>query len=383
MSNVTVTSDEYTNIQGVAVKKIKLTGKNLNTLMNEGKKVRAQVKMEFPKEVEELKNIEKVKPELVEEPKHEEDIPLYLHNRESKLEFDETALKERVAENYKNLANFETKSEKKPELVQKPNLNEKISRFERLLNTDVIIMQDKMDMFRKVFDEKQLKLKNAKQEQARYADSYRKMTNDEQAAKVDKELKEDRIKKMNNKDHFAYLTIGDNESGEVVEAISMVNESLKNLYNVNQVMYKEIVSKIEKYEFDKKEINKASERVGVEIHKYIDELNEFVDEKAPLLEEIIRIDNQYKDAQKESDRAIKDEYDAITEVENERVGINLNIPGEINQAIEQTQNNIPNLNIFENFRRAASEGGDEAAVDINDAFINNYEKQPVGYGRTA
>ncbi len=380
MSNVTIVNDEYTNIQGVAVKKIKVTRPNLNSILDESKASRVNVVVEQPKEVEFEKKVEEVKPEVVQDVKPVEEAPTYLNDHDSKTKeynIDETALKERVAENYKNLANFDRRLEKKSEPVQKPNLNEKVANFEKLLATDVVIMQDKMDMFRKVFDEKQAKLTNAKQEQARFADSYRKTSNEEQNAKADKEVKENRTRIMNNKDHFTYLTIGENESGQIVEAISAVNESLKNLYNVNQSLYKEIIARIEKYEFDKKEINKASEKAGSEIHKYAAELSRFIDEKTPLLEDIIKVDNQYKDAQKESDRAIKDEYDAITEEENAKVGINLTIPTEQEPVRDLNQA----MSIFENFRRAASEGGDEA-VDINENFMNDYD-EPASFRRTA
>ena len=380
MSNVTIVNDEYTNIQGVAVKKIKVTRPNLNSILDESKASRVNVVVEQPKEVEFEKKVEEVKPEVVQDVKPVEEAPTYLNDHDSKTKeynIDETALKERVAENYKNLANFDRRLEKKSEPVQKPNLNEKVANFEKLLATDVIIMQDKMDMFRKVFDEKQAKLTNAKQEQARFADSYRKTSNEEQNAKADKEVKENRTRIMNNKDHFTYLTIGENENGQIVEAISAVNESLKNLYNVNQSLYKEIIARIEKYEFDKKEINKASEKAGSEIHRYAAELSRFIDEKTPLLEDIIEVDNQYKDAQKESDRAIKDEYDAITEEENAKVGINLTIPTEQEPVRDLNQA----MSIFENFRRAASEGGDEA-VDINENFMNDYD-EPASFRRTA
>lgn len=380
MSNVTIVNDEYTNIQGVAVKKIKVTRPNLNSILDESRASRVDSVVEPPKEVEFDKKVEEIKPEVVKDVKPVEETPTYLNDHDSKTKeynIDEIALKERVAENYKNLANFDRKPEKKPEPVQKPNLNEKIAKFEKLLATDVVIMQDKMDMFRKVFDEKQAKLTNAKQEQARFADSYRKTSNEEQNAKADKEVKENRTRIMNNKDHFTYLTIGENENGQIVEAISAVNESLKNLYNVNQSLYKEIIARIEKYEFDKKEINKASEKAGSEIHKYAAELSRFIDEKTPLLEDIIEVDSQYKDAQKESDRAIKDEYDAITEEENAKVGINLTIPTEQEPVRDLNQA----MSIFENFRRAASEGGDEA-VDINENFMNDYD-EPVSFRRTA
>ncbi len=376
MSNVTVVSDEYTNIQEVAVKKIKVTKPNLGTMMDEGKNSRAAAapKVEEPVKVQE---IEEVKPKVVEEPKNEE-MPLYMNSREYKpkdIGFDETAIKEKIAENYKNLANFDKKPETKIEPVQKLNLNEKIAKFEKLLGADVIIMQDKMEMFRKVFNEKNGKVQDAKAEQAKYADAFIKAKNEEQTARTDKEVKEARTKQMNNKDHFVYLTVGENEAGEVVEAIRYVNESLKNLYNINQNLYKEAVAKIEKCEADKKEINKASEKAGTEIHKYVAELSKFIDDKTPLLEEIIKVNNQYKTMQKESDKAIKDEYEAITEEENAKIGINLNTEPQ-----DVIPNINPEMNAFENFSQAASEGGNEAAVGTYDNFMNDFGDMDV-YGR--
>lgn len=377
MSKVTAINDEYTDIQEVAVKKIKLPKGNLDNLIDEGKKSRiaAAPKVEKPVKVQE---IEEVRPKVVEEPKHEE-MPLYMNSHEYKpkdIEFDETAIKEKIAENYKNLANFDKKTEAKMEPVQKPNLNDKIAQFEKLLGTDVIIMQDKMDMFRKVFNEKNGKVQDAKAEQAKYADAFIKAKNEEQAARADKEVKEARTKQMNNKDHFVYLTVGENEVGEVVEAIRYVNEALKNLYNINQNLYKEAIARIEKCESDKKEINQSSEKAGNEIHKYVAELSRFIDEKTPLLEEIIKVNNQYKTMQKESDKAIKDEYEAITEEENAKIGISLN-----NGSQDVIPNINPGMNAFENFRQAASEGGNEAAVGTYDNFMNDFEDVGI-YGRT-
>lgn len=377
MSKVTAINDEYTDIQEVAVKKIKLPKGNLDNLIDEGKKSRiaATPKVEKPVKVQE---IEEVRPKVVEEPKHEE-MPLYMNSHEYKpkdIEFDETAIKEKIAENYKNLANFDKKTEAKMEPVQKPNLNDKIAQFEKLLGTDVIIMQDKMDMFRKVFNEKNGKVQDAKAEQAKYADAFIKAKNEEQAARADKEVKEARTKQMNNKDHFVYLTVGENEAGEVVEAIRYVNEALKNLYNINQNLYKEAIARIEKCESDKKEINQSSEKAGNEIHKYVAELSRFIDEKTPLLEEIIKVNNQYKTMQKESDKAIKDEYEAITEEENAKIGISLN-----NGSQDVIPNINPGMNAFENFRQAASEGGNEAAVGTYDNFMNDFEDVGI-YGRT-
>lgn len=375
MNNVTVINDVYTNIQGVGVKKIKLTEPNLRTLFGEAKKVKVVAE-------EPIKEIEEVKP-VVEE-KHDEEVPIHFFsgNMKKNYDFDEVAIKEKVAENYKNLANFEKKEEKKVEVAPKTRVTEK--EFEKLLSTDVVIMQDKMDKFRSVFNEKQTKLKDAKLNQARLADSFQKVSSDQQNAKFDSEVKKKRISEMKNAEHFAYLEIGKDEDDRMIEAVRLADNALKNLYNVNQVIYKETIAKIEQYENDKNTINKESEKVRAEISKSSEDLNKFMENNEPLIREIIKINEKYKDAEVETEKAIGDEYNALTRVKNTEVGINLSFPEEnVTPVIEPVQNNIPNINIFENFRRADSQGGSESAVGINDIFGNNYDEQSAGYRRAA
>ena len=81
--------------------------------------------------------------------------------------------------------------------------------------------------------------------------------------------------------------------------------------------------------------------------------------------------------QKESDKAIKDEYEAITEEENAKVGIHIN-----NESAPVIPSINPDMSVFENFRPAASEGGNEAAVGINDSFMNELNREFDMYGRT-
>lgn len=385
MSNETIVYGNYENIQGVRDgKKIKVPDAKIVNIRKAAKTVKAPEINEViaePKEV--VTKVEEKAPEVVEEPRKEE-MPLYMNSinnmnnepqKPQSFEFDGNAIKEKVGENYKNLANFDKKMENKTDAVQKLNLNDKIVKFEKLLDSDVIIMQDKIEMVKKIYDRIKGKLQSAKEEQAKCAEAYRTATKEVEAAKFDIEIKKKRTEEMNRKDCFSYLTVGENEVGEIVKAIRDVNESLKGLYNVNQSLYKDAAAKIEKYESDKKEINKSSEKVGSEIHKYVEELTKFINEKTPLLEEIIKVNNQYKTMEKESDKLIKDEYEELTREESKEIGINLNTGN---------QDVIPNINtatmndIFENFgnfRQAASEGGNEAAVGI-------YE-EPVSYRRAA
>ena len=381
MSNVTVYSEDYENIQGVAVKKIKVTAPNLKTLLEEGKKSRVVVepKVEEPKVSE--PEVEEVKPRVVEEikPQMPEEMPLYMNSREAKkdFEFDETALKEKVAENYKNLANYNKIPEKKTDSVQKLDLDEKINKIKKMLSTSITIMADKKEMIEKVFNVKSKALQDAKAKKSECADEYRRVSDKEQKSKNNKKTIEDRLRFMNDKKNFLYLTIGESEDNEMVSAISGTNESLKYLYNINQKHLKLSNEKIDECENRKKEINKASEEIGLEIAKAIDELSKFIDEAVVILENIIRVNNQYEEAVNKSE-VIANEYNAIAEEENAKVGININT---------ESQDVIPNINqsmnVFENFRQAASEGGNEAAVGINDSFMNSFEQELNMYGRAS
>lgn len=386
---VTLYDEEYDNIQSLPDKKIKVQSPKFKSLVMKGQKVRVANlrKPELEPQEVTLKAPEEIKP-VVEEPiKHFEEEPMHFYGADlkSKFDFDENAIKEKVAENYKKTVDITKREERKLDIAPKAKINEKD--FERLLSTEVAIMDDKMEKFRQVFAEKQSKLKEAKEDQARYADSFQKVSNEQQVARADSETKKKRIVEMKKAENFAYLEIGKDEDDRMAEAIRLADNALKNLYNVNQVIYKEALAKIEQCENDKNMINTESEKVRAEIRKASDDLNKFMENNEPLIKEIIKINEKYKDAEVETEKAIKDEYDALTKERNTNIGINLNIPETVetpvNEPIHNEINNMPNINPFENFRLAASEGGNEAAVGINDVFNNNYEEQHVGYGRAA
>ena len=385
---VTLYDEEYKNIQSLPDKKIKVQSPKFKSLIMKGQKVRVANlrKPELEPQEVTLKAPEEVKPVVDEPIKHFDEEPMHFYGADLKSEFnfDGNAIKEKIAENYKKTPDFNKKEERKIDIAPKAKVSEKD--FERLLSTEVVIMDDKMEKFRQVFAEKQTKLKEAKEDQARYADSFQKVSNEQQVAKADSETKKKRIAEMKKAENFAYLEIGKDEDDRMAEAIRLADNALKNLYNVNQIIYKEAIAKIEQCENDKNMINTASEKVRAEIRKASDDLNKFMENNEPLIKEIIKINEKYKDAEVETENAIKDEYDALTKERNASVGINLNIPEvaetPVNEPVQPEVNNIPNVNPFENFRLAASEGGNEAAVGINDA-INSYQEQPVGYGRAA
>lgn len=377
MSNFTLKRGELKNIQGVAVKKLKLKATDFENLKLEGEKlfvtepVIEEKSNEFEKFVQTEKELD-IRP-IVEEEKHEESVPSFLSkdDKSEKYSFDEVALKEKIAGKYGNLANLDKKEDKKTE-PEEHKITE--AEFEKLLSTDAVIMKDKIDKFRQVFNEKQNKLKQDKLDDAKYADSFQKTSNEEQVAKADREVKKKRTSEMKNAANFTYLEIGKDEDSRIVEAVRVADEALKNLYNVNQIVSKELDAKIEQYQNDKKEINRASEKIRFEIRKDAEDLNKFMKEKAPILEDIISVNAKYKDAEAESEKAIRDEYEALTKVKETSVN-------QVEQNIVSDQPvQIPNA--MENFKKVtAVQGMNDSLIGINDLYTDNMANENIIGGR--
>lgn len=377
MSNFTLKRGELKNIQGVAVKKLKLKATDFENLKLEGEKlfvtepVIEEKSNEFEKFVQTEKELD-IRP-IVEEPKQEESVPSFLSkdDKSEKYSFDEVALKEKIAGKYGNLANLDKKEDKKTE-PEEHKITE--AEFEKLLSTDAVIMKDKIDKFRQVFNEKQNKLKQDKLDDAKYADSFQKTSNEEQVAKADREVKKKRTSEMKNAANFTYLEIGKDEDSRIVEAVRVADEALKNLYNVNQIVSKELDAKIEQYQNDKKEINRASEKIRFEIRKDAEDLNKFMKEKAPILEDIISVNAKYKDAEAESEKAIRDEYEALTKLKETNVN-------QVEQNIVSDQPvQIPNA--MENFKKVtAVQGMNDSLIGINDLYTDNMANENIIGGR--
>ena len=115
MSNETIVYGNYENIQGVRDgKKIKVPDAKIVNIRKAAKTVKAP---EINEVIAELTKVEEKAPEVVEEPRKEE-MPLYMNSinnmnnepqKPQSFEFDGNAIKEKVGENYKNLANFDKK----------------------------------------------------------------------------------------------------------------------------------------------------------------------------------------------------------------------------------------------------------------------------------
>lgn len=377
MGNIKVLKDNYVNIQGVAVKKLKVRAADFENLQSEGLKV--EVEVEEVKAIE-PEEVEEVKPEPVKEEKHEEEMPSYFSGYDSKekeYNFDENELKERIAGNYKNLANFDKKEEKKSVVPKKPEIT--VEEFERLLNADILIMTDKQEMISKLYSEKQTKLNNAKLEQSKLTDIFQKLIKEEQVAKTQKESIEKRLTQMQKEELFPYLAQVSEEDNAIREAAGLLDEALKNYFNVNQVVLKELIAKIERLGNEKSRIDKSSEQVRGDIIRLSDELRKCIKDSTPLLKEMIKIDAQFKDAQKETDKVIKDEYEAL--VKEETVA-----PVMEEEPVMAPEPEIPTVvpNAFENFRKVtAVHGINDSVMGINDFFEGNMENKNNSERRVA
>lgn len=369
MNNVTVIKDEHTNIQEVAVKKIKLKGDDFKNLQLEGEKYEVEKSVEVKEEVvEEKKEIEPVKEKI--EVK-EKEVPSYVpnYNDDSKdYVIDEEKLKEKIAGNYGNLVSHDKKVEKKPE-EEKPKKISEVE-FEKLLQTSLTIMSPKMKMFEKVYNEKHDRLTKAKAEQSRLADLFQKLSGEEQVAKSLKETIEKRLELMNKKELFAYLDGKSGEDNSIVEAASLVDEALKNYFNVNKGSLKELIGKLEQLDSQKKKIDNEEKQVRSEISAASTDLNKYMTASEPLLNEMIKIDSQYQDAEKETDKAIKQEYEAL--VDEEKIG------EEVQVNSLETEEQVSVSNAMENFKKVT-------AVTSNGEMIigNNNQEEIMNSRRVA
>lgn len=367
MNNVKVITDEYVNIQGINVKKIKLAAHNLEIL----KRTKPDVERPI---IEEKKPISEIKPITAQNNVREEKVPSYLNNYENKV--NEREIKTRLEEKYGNHVKAERKEEKRETsvVVEKPKITE--TDFEKLLSSNVVIMEDKMEKFREVFKEKQTKLKEARLEQTKLADSFQRTSSDEQLAKTDNEFKKKRTAEMKKAEHFTYLEIGKDEDDRMIEAVRIADEALKNLYNVNQIIYKETSARIEQYENDKQIINQESEKVRGQIHSLSEELNKFMENNVSLINEIIKINEKYKNAEAESERAIGDEYDALTRDKETKVGVDSEVINNENVSYAP--------NIFDNYRQQGSNNQvNNDAFSMNNSYFEGQDFQNLSVGRTA
>lgn len=370
MNNVTVIKDEHTNIQEVAAKKIKLKGDDFKNLQLEGEKYEVEKSVEVEKEVvvEEKKEIEPVKEEKIEV--KEKEVPSYVphYNDDSKdYEIDEEKLKQKIAGNYGNLVSHDKKVEKKPEVEKPKKITE--GEYEKLLQSNLTIMSPKLKMFEKVYVGKHDRLTKAKAEQSRLADLFQKLSGEEQVAKSLKETIEKRLEQMNRKELFTYLDGKSGEDTSIVEAASLVDEALKNYFNVNKGSLKELNGKLEQLDNQKKKIDSEEKQVRAEISAASNDLNKYMTSSEPLLLEIIKIDSQYQDAEKETDKAIKDEYNAL--IDEEGIG------EEVQVNSLETGEQVSVSNAMENFKKvtAVTSNGDKILGD-------NFENQ-MNIGRVA
>lgn len=321
---------------------------------------------------EEVKFEDKIEVEKVKGTK-EQDLPFGNFEEhktvfnDHKPDFDEQEIKARIAGNYKNLAKFENKEEKK-------QTEEKINKvteadFEKLLTTNLTIMSDKINMFNKVYNEKKAKLKDAKLERDRLSDSFQKLSSKEQEAKASKEAISKRTEMMRNKKLFEYLETSD-EDRAIIDAAELANESLQNYYQLNMEKFESLNTTIEQIQAEKEGINDLEKKVRLEIEQSSKDLSKYMNENAPLLEKIIKLDNQYNDTEKEMS-LVKNEYEKVIKEEQEVNPVQINPV--VNEANYMQPNAVIMPNAMENFKKvtAVASNGEQVMGIENGLRENN------------
>ncbi|MGN0993232.1 MAG: hypothetical protein ACI4PE_04860 [Bacilli bacterium] len=386
MENITIVNSELSNnIIGIGVKKIKLDGKKL-----EGIKSKALV--------EEVKE-EVINPVINNDFEKEQSFTLkhedfdfkpesnssFLYNGNNKkdeYEIDDDVINAKVSKNYGGYRE-EVKSEKKTKEeyeVKQDKISEKD--FEKLLSSEIVNseIREQIAMYKNLYTQKQLMIKNLKSKQAKIVDSFQKVSNEDQSAKADNDLKKNRINEMKKAENFKYLEVGANEDSRIIEAIRQVDDTLKNLLNTNLKIYNETKAKIEQYANDKIELEKNSSKVREEIKKQTEDLNGFMIKSAPLIIEIIEADQVFKKS-KEAGQKIEREYEKEYHT-NEMPSINNGLKRETFKEpdipkINENNFNSGNTNLFDVLRRSTPdvESTQELKIPDNRKTVTNISSE--------
>lgn len=386
MENITIVNSELNNnIIGIGVKKIKLDGKKLEgikskALVEEVKEevINPVINNAFEKEQDfSLKNEDfDLKPE------NNSSFLYNGNNKKDEYEIDDDVINAKVSKNYGGYRE-EVKSEKKTKEeyeVKQDKISEKD--FEKLLSSEIVNseIREQIAMYKNLYTQKQLMIKNLKSKQAKIADSFQKVSNEDQSAKADNDLKKNRINEMKKAENFKYLEVGANEDGRIIEAIRQVDDTLKNLLNTNLKIYNETKAKIEQYANDKIELEKNSSKVREEIKKQTEDLNGFMIKSAPLIIEIIEADQVFKKS-KEAGQKIEREYEKEYHT-NEMPSINNGLKRETFKEpdipkINENNFNSGNTNLFDVLRRSTPdvEATQELKIPDNRKTVTNISSE--------
>lgn len=432
MDKVKVINDEYTNIQGVGAKKIKLTKSNLISLYEEAKKaINIDIKpIDFEEEIKPKEKVESIKTMFEENPKPLEETPAYFHNEDKKdndKALDETIsnMKQEMEGSYKNLGNFKIK-----DTESKKETPVTMEAVKDLLNKvkDSTIMVQEINEIAIVIENYEAKLNDCKRKKVTLSNLNNDVVKCERIVEEDKKHKEERIKEMKNASLFEYLKVGQNElenqlkidghalrnfsdidiagdlenlrraNENIVMNIEGTNSTLQNTFSANQNALKVAAGILNEFNNIKRAIDDESKQVSEKMNKYAKELNDFNANAVNVLKNIYNINKQVQVTKQESEKAVSNKFAELENERNKEVGINLTIPEDNTSAVELEQpivsnsvpNNMPNLNIFEsyrqetgNFKPAASQGGTEAADVFTSNFVNDYEEPFINHRRAA
>lgn len=386
MENITIVNSELSNnIIGIGVKKIKLDGKKLEGIKS--KAIVEQAKDEIINPVinnsfEKEQNFELKHEEFELKPENNSSFLYNGNNKKDEYEIDDDVINAKVSKNYggyREEVKFEKKTKEEPEEKQ-----DKISEkdFEKLLNSEIVNseIREQIAMYKNLYTQKQITIKNLKSKQAKIADSFQKVSNEDQSAKADNDFKKNRINEMKKAENFKYLEVGANEDNRVIEAIRQVDDALKNLLNTNLKIYNETKAKIEQYANDKIELEKNSSKVREEIKKQTEDLNGFMLKSAPLIIEIIEADQVFKKS-KEAGQKIEREYEKEYHTNN-IASMNNNLKKETFKEpdipkINENNFNSGNANLFDVLRRSTPdvESTQELKIPDNRKTVTNISSE--------
>lgn len=308
--------------------KIKLNGNNFLTLQSEALNVAPAISEEvsveapvFEPEVSTFANIPEGKEIVPEKKEFEENKEIDLSEvygsaRGVESDIDDKNISDHLEGlefNYGSFIKGDTKKIKDiPLTVKKEEKKISEKEFQALLDTDVEIMKQEMEMYRAVYYKNLRDTEEQKDRDAKLTEAYKKISAEEQVAKDDYEFKKNRTKEMRNLKNFKCLEIGPNEDSRIVGPVQACDEALKLLLSTNLTIANELQATIEQYKNDKELLNRESDKVRSTIASLHDERKKFIEKSAPIIEKIIKTNEQFKLTEEESKKAIRAEYEAIS-----------------------------------------------------------------------
>lgn len=431
------------NVLGIKDKKLKTRANDFNEIKLQGDIASIVIDDEIKNEISEPEVVEKeimmpkqvevkdeIIPEVTKVPEKER-MPLYMFNNDVKKSIDVeskeeepdldasiSTMKHEMEGKYKGfgMSNLDkVVSQPKPSPVASKAI---VESYKKMLSTvrNATIMSEEVNKIIAVFDNLEGKLESLNNRENQLSDSLVSVSYNIDALNDDSKDKGERKNSMKNPKFFDYMRLTDNELQKKLKSVDNVldgkydksllddyttsyyrgnedlvmriekgNSILQDIYASNQDSMKIIVPLVEEFNKFKNAIEEELKVVKSEKEKITKERNDFIISTEDLLKKIYTINEEVKVTIERSENTVGNRYNAIEEEKKGEVGIPRVLETPVTEPIQSGINSIPNQNVFNqfrqdiNFKQAASQGGNGAAVNENDSFMN-YE-EPVSFRR--